>query len=99
MRKRFLQDRNPSPPCGMKNSFKNTFPLEENCLSLAGVSKKWKKLTPTKQKISFSDQEKGFSLKIYHHQISNKALNKRILFPLDRKFRWNIRFHLKEKHF
>ena len=29
---------NPSPPYGMKNSFKNTVPLDKKYLSLAGVS-------------------------------------------------------------
>ena len=26
----FHKTENPSPPCGMKNLFKNTFPLDEN---------------------------------------------------------------------
>ena len=47
---------NPSPPYGMKNSFKNTFPLGQN-LSLAEVSEKWKKLTSTSQKTSFHEQK------------------------------------------
>ena len=41
----------------MKNSFKNTFPLDKKYLSLAGVSLKWKKLTSTTQKISFHEQK------------------------------------------
>ena len=46
----------------MKNPFKNTFPLDKKCLSLAGVSEEWKKkLTSTTQKISFHEQKLGFS--------------------------------------
>ena len=29
----------------MKNSFKNTFPLDKKYLSLAGASEKWKKIS------------------------------------------------------
>ena len=42
-----------APPYGVKNSFKNTFPLNKKYLSLAGASEKWKKLTFISQKISF----------------------------------------------
>ena len=56
--KGFCKTENPSPPYGMKNSIKNTFPLDEKYLSLAGISEKWKKLTSTGQKISFHKHEK-----------------------------------------
>ena len=38
----FHKTKNSSPPCGMKNSIKNTFPLDKKYLSLAEVSEKWK---------------------------------------------------------
>ena len=41
----------------MKNSVKDTFPLDKKYLSLAGVSEKWKKLTPTSQKNNFHEQK------------------------------------------
>ena len=53
----FHKTENPSSLCRMKNSFKNTFPLDKRYLKLAGVSEKWKKLTPTSQKFSFHEQK------------------------------------------
>ena len=66
----------------MKNSFKNTFPLDEKYLSLAGVFEKWKKLTSTSKKISFHEQKVATP----QFNIYNRALNKAILFLLDRIF-------------
>ena len=55
--KSFFNIENPSPPNGMKTSFKDTFPPDEKYISLAGVSEKWKKLTSSSQKISFDEQK------------------------------------------
>ena len=52
----FHKTENLSPPYGMKNSFKNTFPLDEIAFT-RGVSEKWKKSTPASQKISFQEQD------------------------------------------
>ena len=61
----------------MKNPFKNTSLLDQKYLSLAGISEKWKKLTSTGQKkVCY----------LPNFKIFNKALNKTILFLLDRKF-------------
>ena len=38
----FHKTKTPSPPYGIKNSFKNTFPLDKKYFSLAEVSEKWK---------------------------------------------------------
>ena len=52
-RKKKIKYEKTAPPYGMKNSFKNTFPLDKKYLSLAGASEKCKKLTFISQKISF----------------------------------------------
>ena len=65
----------------MEDSFKKMFPLDGKKLSLEGVSKKWEKISSNSQKISFHKQE----LPPPNFKSFNKALNKKILFPLDRK--------------
>ena len=72
---------NASPPYGLENSFKNTFPLDGKKLSLERVSEKREKISSTSQKISFHKQK----LPPSNFKSFNKALNKKILFPLDRK--------------
>ena len=56
-RKGFHKTENPSQPYGMKNSVKNTFPLDKKYLSLVGVSEKWEKITSTSQKTSVHEQK------------------------------------------
>ena len=71
----------------MKNLFKNTFPLDKKYLSLVGVSEKWKKINFTSQKNQFPRAEIRFLLKSLlppNFKIFNRALNKTILFLLDR---------------
>ena len=65
----------------MEDSFKNTFTSDGEKLSLGGVSEKWEKISSTSQKISFHKRE----LPSPYFKSFNKALNKEILFPLDRK--------------
>ena len=71
----------------MKNSFKKTFPLDK---------KDGKKLTSTSKRNQFSRAEIRFLLKRLlrpNFKIFNRALNKTILFILERKFvstAWNI---------
>ena len=82
----------------MKDSPKNTFPVDRKELLLEGVSEEWEKISSTSHKISFHKQEltppnfKGFK----------KALNKKILFPFPpagMKNSLKKHFHLTEKLF
>ena len=78
----FHKTENPSPLYEMKNSFKNTFPLDETYLSLAGVSEKWKKnLLPLAKKTVFTSRNKVSLKKIAtpNFKIFNKTLNKTVL--------------------
>ena len=73
----------------MKNSFKNTFLLEKKYLSLARVSLKWNKINFYYSKNQFPRAEIRFLLQkllLPSFKIFNRALNKAILFLLDRKF-------------
>ena len=72
---------NASPLYRLEDSFKKAFPLDGKKLSLEGVSKKWEKISSNSQKISFHKQE----LPPPNFKSFNKALNKKIFFPLDRK--------------
>ena len=65
----------------MEDSFKNTFTSDGKKLSLGGVSEKWEKISSTSQKIILHKQE----LPSPYFKSFNKALNKEILFPPDRK--------------
>ena len=58
--KDFHKTETPYPPYGIKNLFKNTFPLGKKQLSLAGVSEKKKKNLPRK---SVSTSRNKFYLK------------------------------------
>ena len=62
-----------SPPYGLEDSFKNTFPLDGKKISLEGVSEKWEKISSTCQKISFHKQK----LPPPNFKAFNKTLNKK----------------------
>ena len=64
---------NASPPYGLENSFKNTFPRDGKKLSLERVSEKREKISSTSQKISFHKQK----LPPPNFKTFNKALNKK----------------------
>ena len=70
-----------SPPYGLENLFKNTFPRDGKQLSLEGVSEKWQKINSTNQKISFHKQE----LPPPNFKSFTKALNKKNTFSTRQK--------------
>ena len=77
----FHRIENACPPFRLEDSFKNAFTLDQKQPSLERVSEKWEKISPTSQKINFYMQE----FPSPNFKSFKKALNKKILFPLDKK--------------
>ena len=90
---------NASPPYGLENSFKNTFPLDGKKLSLERVSEKREKISSTSQKISFHKQK----LPPPNFKTFNKALNKKNTLSVstsrNKEFVKKKRFHRRKNCF